>query len=148
MTRFDKILTVAIRLVLGCVFLYAGLDKVAHPAQFAQAIFNYQILPDNLINLAALTLPWLEAVIGLGMIAAVFYPGAVTLTTALLMVFFAALLYNAARGLNVSCGCFGSGSETAPPASMGWYLLRDGALLLMSFFLLYRLLRKTNAASV
>lgn len=55
----------AARLFMGGVFLYASFDKILHPAAFAEAVYNYQILPDAAVNLAALTLPWLlEAVEG------------------------------------------------------------------------------------
>ena len=35
-------------------------------------------------------------------------------------------MFNLARGLDVNCGCFSTGSE-APAMSAGWYLLRDDA---------------------
>ncbi len=53
------------RLFLGGVFVYASIDKVLHPAAFAEVIYNYQIVPEIFINLVALILPWLEALIGI-----------------------------------------------------------------------------------
>ena len=41
------------RLVLGLIFIYASVDKIYHPAEFAQVISNYQILPDALINIVS-----------------------------------------------------------------------------------------------
>ncbi|MGA8240229.1 MAG: MauE/DoxX family redox-associated membrane protein [Desulfobacterales bacterium] len=40
----------ALRLLLGTVFLYASYDKILHPQAFAQAVYNYQILPDMAVN--------------------------------------------------------------------------------------------------
>jgi hypothetical protein len=64
------------RLFLGGVFIYASVDKVLHPADFARAVYNYQILPNGLINLTALLLPWLELLLGMCLLAGVWLPGA------------------------------------------------------------------------
>ena len=59
MGRFDEVndgLNFA-RLILGGVFIYASLDKIAHPAEFAKAIGNYHVVPFGLENLMALALP-------------------------------------------------------------------------------------------
>ena len=50
------------RIVLGGVFIYASIDKIMHPEEFAKAIGNYHVLPFGLENLLALTLPWLELI--------------------------------------------------------------------------------------
>lgn len=54
----------------------------------------------------------------------------------LLIVFLAALVFNLARGLDINCGCFSTGSE-APAMSAGWYLLRDAGFLAVGIFLFY-----------
>jgi uncharacterized membrane protein YphA (DoxX/SURF4 family) len=130
------------RLVLGGVFIYASLDKILHPLAFAKSINNYQILPDRLINLAAIILPWLELILGSLLLFGVWLPGAVTLINFLLAAFFAALLFNIARGLNVDCGCF-SASATGSP-STSWYVIRDAVFLLVGAFLFYRSLIKPS----
>ena len=50
------ILVLSFRLVLGAMFLYAGIVKIADPAAFAQAVANYRILPLALVNAAAVIL--------------------------------------------------------------------------------------------
>ena len=66
MTRYFKGPVVLIaRLILGGVFIYASLDKIAHPAEFAKAIGNYHVVPFGLENLMALALPWLELIAGI-----------------------------------------------------------------------------------
>ena len=62
-------LQVLARLVLGGIFIYASLDKIAQPLEFAKIIKNYQILPDFLITLPALMLPWLEFLAGFCLVA-------------------------------------------------------------------------------
>ena len=126
----------AARLFLAGIFIYASLYKIAHPAAFANDVYNYQILPDALINLTALVLPWLELFLGLCLLAGIWLPGAVLTANGLLIVFLAALVFNMARGLDINCGCFSTGSE-APAMSAGWYLLRDVGFLAVGIFLFY-----------
>lgn len=57
-------LSIFARLILGGVFVFASFDKILHPASFAEAVYRYQILPDGLINLTAIVLPWLELIVG------------------------------------------------------------------------------------
>ena len=131
-----RIARIIARLIMAGIFIYASIDKIAHPAAFAKDIYNYQILPDALINLTALVLPWLELLLGLCLLAGFWMPGAVLSVNGLLLVFFSALLFNMARGLDVNCGCFSAGSDT-PAMSAGWYLLRDTLFLSVGLFLFY-----------
>jgi uncharacterized membrane protein YphA (DoxX/SURF4 family) len=109
-------LVFGVRLILGTVFIVAGVDKILHPLAFAKSIDNYQILPDTLVNFAAMILPWIELALGSLLIAGVWLPGTVVLVNLLLGAFFAALIYNLARGLNVDCGCF-TQSKTENPST-------------------------------
>ncbi len=126
----------AARLLLGAVFLYASLDKIAHPAAFAQDVYNYQILPDALVHLAALVLPWLELFLGLCLITGFWLPGSVLAANGLLVVFVGALAFNAARGLDIHCGCFSTGSA-GPATATEWVLLRDALFLAVGLTLFY-----------
>jgi cobalt-zinc-cadmium efflux system protein len=130
----DKPLHYWIRWLLGAIFIIASFDKIFHPAAFAQALYNYQILPGAVINLTAIILPWLELVLGILLILGVWLPGAVVLSNLLLLSFFAALLFNIARGLDVHCGCFTT-SSNGDPATI-WYIIRDSIFLLMGGYLL------------
>jgi uncharacterized membrane protein YphA (DoxX/SURF4 family) len=131
------------RLTLGTVFVLASLDKIAYPAAFARIIHNYQILPDPLINLTAIILPWLELIIGLCLICGLWLSGAVAIANLLLAAFFGALLFNIARGLDVECGCFTTQLTGKP--TMVWYLVRDGGFLLLGGLLFQRYLFRKEA---
>jgi len=130
-----KALAVVVRLTLGIVFIYASVDKILYPAAFAEAIYNYKIIPDMFINLTAIILPWLELVLGLFLIVGLWLPNATFLCILLLLPFLGALLFNVARGLNIYCGCFSTNTEVVSGASMVWYLLRDGVFLLLALYL-------------
>ena len=124
----------AARWVVGVVFIYASIHKILDPAAFAQAVYNYQILPDGLVNLAALVLPWVELCLGIFLIGGLWMPGAAAISTLLFMTFMIALSYNLVRGLDISCGCFSS-SSSADAAGIGT-VLRDGMFLVVSLYLL------------
>ena len=128
-------LFLAARLTLGGVFVYASFDKILHPAAFAEAVHRYQILPDGLINLTAIVLPWLELVVGSFLILGFWMPGTVLMSNLLLMVFMGALLFNVVRGLDINCGCF---STDVAESSIGiWTILRDASFFIISLYLFF-----------
>ena len=126
------------RLALGLVFIVASGDKILHPKAFAEIIHNYQILPDDLINIAAIVLPWLELVLGVLLVVGVWLPGAVILANVLLLAFLFSLIFNAIRGLDVHCGCFATSGEAK--SATAWNILRDSGFLLMGGYLLFQIL--------
>jgi uncharacterized membrane protein YphA (DoxX/SURF4 family) len=118
--RFSDVGVILARGFLGGVFVYASLDKIAHPDALAEIIFNYKILPDVLINLAAMTLPWVELLAGLTLISGRATAASAAILTGLTLAFSVAISYNLARGLDFHCGCF----TTSPSAARaGWYTL-------------------------
>ena len=103
----DKRVVLIFRLILGVTFLYASLDKIAHPEQFARIVYNYKILPGFLINIFAVTLPWVELLAGLFLILGIFTESASLLISFLLVIFVIAISINVfIRGLDLNCGCF------------------------------------------
>ncbi len=120
----DKRLMLLFRLVLGFTFIYASLDKIANPDQFARIIYNYKILPHFLINIFAVTLPWVEFLAGLFLIFGVFTESTSFLISFLLLIFIVAISINLYRGVNLNCGCF----STDPAGA------KEGAKLLIKDF--------------
>jgi uncharacterized membrane protein YphA (DoxX/SURF4 family) len=116
------------RLVLGMVFLYAAYTKLRQPWEiFALSIDSYQVLPPWAVFAVARTLPWLELVIGVLLLAGVFTLWVSAASTALLGAFFALMVYEYGKGAGIDCGCFGLGEAMSPLT-----LLRDGSLLALS----------------
>lgn len=124
----------ALRLAVGALFVAASVDKALHPAAFARIVASYQILPDALVNLAAVALPWIELAVGACLLAGRLVPGAALLAALLMSAFWTSLVFNWARGLDIDCGCFSTaGGEGGP---MAWYVLRDGFFLALALGLL------------
>lgn len=121
------------RLVVGGIFVYASLDKVAHPDLFARIVFNYHLVPAPLINLVALLLPATELVAGVLLILGVWPRSAGLLLSALTVIFLVALSINWFRGVNLECGCFSASSKVK--GTIGSLILRDVLLLAAALYI-------------
>lgn len=116
------ILAVALAVVLG----YAGAAKLRDPAAFAIDIENFQLLPAGPSALLAVYFPWLELLLAAGLLLPRWRASAALLASVLFAVFTLAVGLAWARGLDITCGCFGHGTPTALP----WALLRNSVLLI------------------
>ena len=131
----NPLILLVLRLSLGGMFVYASWDKILHPAQFAQAVYNYKILPVPLVNLFALILPWIELLSGLCLILGIYIRGNALVITCLLFTFVAAAVISIYRNLDITCGCF----DTAGGRKVGARLIiEDSSLLLMSLWVLVK----------
>jgi putative oxidoreductase len=109
----NRWLLLVFRLVVGGVFIWAGVLKVVDPLGFAQSIMNYQAFPRTLAFLAALVLPWMEVIAGGLIIVGLFKRSSALLVSLMLIGFIALVALALARGIDTSCGCFGSFSRRA-----------------------------------
>ena len=116
----------AARLVVGGLFIVAGVLKLGDPTAFATEITNYRFLP-QLAPWMAVTLPAIEVVIGVALVIAPrpWRQAAGLAALGLLVVFLVAIVHVVHAGINVECGCFGgnSGPVTA------WTAVRDLVLV-------------------
>ena len=126
-------------LVLAGVFLYAAWDKVLHPAEFARIVYRYQVIGPSAAlgvrpaNLLAVTLPWIEVLIGLLLLSGVWRREAALLAGGLLLGFVAGVASALYRGIDLqNCGCF-SVSGAGRSAGLG---LIVGDLLLLGLCVL------------
>jgi len=123
-----------LRIALAGVFLYAGALKIADPAQFFQDILNYQIVGEPVAWLAALYLPWLEVIAAAALLIPKTTRASAIIIATLMLIFTAALLSAWLRGLDITCGCFGTTLETS---NYPLLLTRDLALLAVALATLY-----------
>ncbi len=100
-----------VALIIGGIFIYAGVIKALDPIAFANDIDNYKILPWPLAVRLAFYLPWLEMLCGLALILRFFCRGGLFILTGLTFVFIAASVIAKVRGLDITCGCFGHASK-------------------------------------
>ena len=113
-------------MVLGGLFFYAGLQKVLHPYEFAEAVLAYRLLPESLVGLAAAGLPWAEIAAGLCLVAGFKPRSCLLILAGLVAGFLIAILITMARGLKIDCGC-----GLFLPRQVGWgAVAEDGVFLL------------------
>jgi uncharacterized membrane protein YphA (DoxX/SURF4 family) len=41
----NKYLNLILRIILGLIFIFSGVEKISNPVEFAQSIENYRLLP-------------------------------------------------------------------------------------------------------
>jgi len=119
--------------VIGFLFLYSGIVKLFDIYAFLSDIYGYSIVTPRLGVLLALLLPHAEILMGLGLIANVLRQGSLLLSILLLTLFLVAQGIALSLGLQVSCGCFGSSSETVSLLT----LMRTGAIVIVCLLLYY-----------
>jgi uncharacterized membrane protein YphA (DoxX/SURF4 family) len=128
-------LTIRVQLALGIFFVAASLPKLVDPPSFAHMIYNYRIVPGALVNLMALTMPWIELLSGLALILGIWKDAARTIIAALLLVFIVAISINLARNNAIDCGCFdvtaAGKTHEERIADMHFVVFRDLGMLLM-----------------
>ena len=101
----NRLLFVIFRWVLGFIFIYGGIEKIFEPAQFAEDITNYHILPLALVNIMAIILPWIEFSAGLLLILGICTRGSSLIILGLLILFTIAISATIIRGIDINCGC-------------------------------------------
>lgn len=129
-----KAAELAVRLVLGGVFLAAAVGKLADPTSFVENVANYQLFPERSPWVAA-TIPALEVVAsGVLVFASRPWRQAAALVLGVLLLTFSVAIARAwALGIDTECGCFGSGSSGIGAGS----LVRNAALLAGAAFLVF-----------
>ena len=118
-----KISLLLFRYILGVIFIYASIDKIQNPQEFSDLIDNFHITPIVLNNLFALTLPWLELLIGIGLITGKYLDACLQITIFLLLWFIFILTQAVFRGIDTHCGCF-KVSENAEKIDFKFLLIK------------------------
>ncbi len=113
-------------IVIGAVFVYAGVTKVWNPLTFANDILHYKMLSWPLGIRLAFYLPWLEILCGFALILGRLRAGGAAILLGLTAIFIIASIVARARGIDVNCGCFGS---VGKGLSFTWHLAIDFAIL-------------------
>jgi len=113
--------------LLGLLFLYAALAKIVDVPGMAREVHNFRMVPLWSENLIAMTLPWIELLAGLALVLGVSPRAGAWVAGALLLAFTAGVAVAMARGLDITCGCFGTSSVTR----VGWGKLAENAGMLV-----------------
>jgi len=128
------------RLVLGGVFVYAGISKLIFPnthlwpmfvlrfsvsvnlTSFAQQVESYKIISPEASQVVAHTLPFVEIALGLLLLIGWRLRIWATAITGIMLGFLAAVTRAYLLHMDINCGCFG-----IPEKLTGWTVVRDSA---------------------
>jgi putative oxidoreductase len=130
--------------LIGALFIYAGVIKAIDPIGFANDIDNYKTLPWAISVRLAFFLPWLEILCGLALVGRRLYLGGLATLTGLILVFIVASTVAKARGIDITCGCFG---HVGKNLSFTWHLVLDFAILAALISLWLPQLRRQSSNS-
>jgi uncharacterized membrane protein YphA (DoxX/SURF4 family) len=103
----NKYLTLAFRVILGSIFIIAGVTKLSNQAQFVALVVTYGLLPEALAQFYATVLPWLEMAIGVWLIMGLLLRLAAGISILVIVSFIVANGIGLYSGLTDECGCFG-----------------------------------------
>ena len=125
----NKWVSVVARIALGAIFVYASIDKIRDPHAFARLVDGYRVLPENLVAIVAVILPFLELICGLLLIVGLWVLPSLIWVGIMLAVFTAGMVQAYFRGLAIECGCF---STTGSASGVGlWTIIRDLLIILV-----------------
>jgi uncharacterized membrane protein YphA (DoxX/SURF4 family) len=137
---------------VAAVFLYACYEKILDPRAFAAIVYQYQVIGPNQslgfvpANLLAVTLPWVELVVGLVLLSGFWRREAAAVAGALLIVFLAAVGIATAQGIDLqNCGCFSV--KEGGGRSLAMLVLGDLALLAACVVLAFVPARRTETVA-
>jgi uncharacterized membrane protein YphA (DoxX/SURF4 family) len=108
-------MTLALRLILGITFLYAGIIKASASQAFAIALLPFTFIDSMWTGPLAMGLAWMEILAGVLVLAPRIYETGAAVIAGLCLVFIAVLSWALWNGYIVSCGCFGE--DMAPSAA-------------------------------
>lgn len=99
---------ILVRIGLGCMFLWSSLPKIRQPYDFLSDVYSYELVGPKLGMLVAMTLPWMELLVGICLVGGIFVGGALLASVGLGATFTFVIASALYRGLEISCGCFSS----------------------------------------
>lgn len=110
--KTTAVVRILFRLFIGGIFAYAGFSKLmSHPENFQAAMAEYGMIPSFLLPVLARTIPWVEWLAGMFVLAGYQFRPSVLLLAAMsvsfcVLILVSGKLWGAGGG---DCGCFGGG---------------------------------------
>lgn len=122
-----------LRFYIGGLFIYASMYKINYPAEFAEMVASYQIVPYWAVNIFAVVLPWIELISGVLLIAGIRSQSAAVIIGLLMIMFTTATFINLMRDAAITCGCFNAVGEKISWQTIG----RDIIWLIMTIHVFF-----------
>jgi uncharacterized membrane protein YphA (DoxX/SURF4 family) len=149
MTRFFQLirrtvtseyLAFVLRLFIGCYLIYASMSKIPLPAQFAEILADYRLLPFWSIKFMAVVVPWVELVSGLFLIIGLRTKASAIIIILLFISFNIFVGASVITGSPITCGCYDTVGEPVSWLKIGkntiWLLFTVQVFFFDRLFLL------------
>jgi uncharacterized membrane protein YphA (DoxX/SURF4 family) len=121
------------RVCIGCMFIYSSLPKIRQPYDFLSSLYSYELAGPKLGMLIAMTLPWLELLVGICLVGGIFIGGSLLVSMAMAAMFTYVLGSALLNDLDITCGCFGAGATDI----VNYSTLIRAIIMLIASFLAY-----------
>ncbi len=125
-------LVLPLRLLLGGLFVFAGVMKVQDTQNFAFAVQGFKILPEHLVVLAAFVLPWLEMVAGGMLLLGLWTRASAGVIGLMTLGFLGGIISVIVRGMDVKCSCFGKFEFPCAGAIGYCHVVRNAVMIAMA----------------
>jgi uncharacterized membrane protein YphA (DoxX/SURF4 family) len=133
------------QVALAVIFIYAGYAKLREPwPQFAVSINSFKMVPITWLEPLAKWVHWAELALGLWIVSGFLLRWSALTASAVLTFFFAVLIRSYAMGLEVDCGCFGSGEGPLGPTR----LAEEAVMLALALAVSIAAFRRGNRLAV
>lgn len=130
-----------VRILLGGLFIFAGVIKLGDIQGFAFSVKAFEIFPaeaEHAVRLVTFAVPWTELIIGVMLVLGYWTRGAALLLAAILAGFVAGIVSVLARDMNVTCGCFGRFERPCTGPIGVCHVIRNAVLLLGTLFVVWK----------
>ncbi len=121
------------RVLLGGLFVYAGVLKGLDVEAFAGQVAAYDILPYQGNYIVAAILPFIELIVGLHLVFNRWVRASAVVVTGLCGTFLVLLTSVLVRGMAIDCGCFGPHDSSTPLQA----IVRNLLLMTMAHFIFH-----------
>ena len=103
----NTFLDFGLRIIIGSIFLIAGISKLPLQEEWVESVVAYRFLPIHFANLYLSILPWIEVTIGLCLIIGLFTKYICLFSIPVLVSFIGANLLGFSINHSGECQCFG-----------------------------------------
>jgi len=147
MRRYETWISLVARLYLGGMWLYYSIPKLMSPDSNELSVRAFRLLPNSLVNPFAYTQPYVELALGILLIIGLGTRLVALFSALLLLVYIGGIISLGARGIQISCGCGGSGGAVAPGQHTRYILdtLRDLGYMVFAVWLMWKPKSKFSA---